>query len=54
MYINTNSYNHIDDVMVDMLTSSVVDHGFEPRLSHTKDYIIDICCFSVKADVMTG
>ena len=32
--------------MVSMLASSVVDHGFEPRSGHTKDYKIGICCFS--------
>jgi hypothetical protein len=27
---------------------SVVDHGFYPRSSQTKDYKIGICCFSSK------
>ena len=36
------------DVMVIMLTSSVVDRGCEPRSGKTKDYEIDICCFSTK------
>ena len=31
-----------------VLTSSVVDRGFEPRLGQTKDYKIGICCFSGK------
>jgi len=31
-----------------MLASSVVGHGFEPRLGHTKDYKICISCFSAK------
>ena len=35
-------------VMVSVPTSSVVDHGFEPLLGKTKDYKIDICCFSAK------
>ena len=35
-------------VMVSVLTSSAVDHGFEPRSGRTKDYKIDICCFSAK------
>jgi hypothetical protein len=26
----------------------VVDHGFEPRSGHTKDYKIGYCCFSTK------
>ena len=28
--------------------SSVVDRGFEPQSSHTKDYNIGICYFSAK------
>ena len=39
--------NHID-VKVSVLTSSVVDHGFESRSGQTKDYEIGICCFSAK------
>ena len=39
-------YYHIGGVMVNMLASSAVDRGFEPRLGQTKDYEIDICCFS--------
>ena len=35
-------------VMVNMLASSAVDRGFEPRLGQTKDYEIGICCFSAK------
>ena len=34
--------------MVSMLASSAVDRGFEPQSGHTKDYKIDICCFSGK------
>ena len=34
--------------MVSMLASSVVDRGFEPQSGQTKDYKIDICCFSAK------
>jgi hypothetical protein len=26
----------------------IIDRGFEPRLGHTKDYKIGICCFSAK------
>ena len=33
-------------IMINMLTSSVVDHGFEPRSGQTKDYKIGIGCFS--------
>jgi hypothetical protein len=31
-----------------MLASSAVDHEFEPQSGQTKDYEIDICCFSAK------
>ena len=43
-------FSHIGDVMVSMLTSIVVDRGFEPRSGRTKDYKIEIgiCCFSAK------
>ena len=34
----------IGGVMVNMLASSPVDRGFEPRSGQTKDYKIDICC----------
>ena len=40
--------NHIGGVMVSLLVSSAVDHGFEPRSGQTKDYKIGICCFSAK------
>ena len=35
-------------VMISVITSSVVDHGFEPWLGHTKDYESGICCMSTK------
>ena len=35
-------------VMVSMLTSSAIDHGFKPCSGQTKDYKIGICCFSFK------
>ena len=38
--------NRIGGVMVSVLASSAVDHGFEHRSCHTKDYKIGICCFS--------
>ena len=38
----------IGGLMVSVLTSSAVDPGFEPRSDQTKDYKIDICCFSAK------
>jgi hypothetical protein len=40
--------NCIGGVMVSVLTSSVVDRGFEPLSGLTKDYKIGICCFSAK------
>ena len=41
-------YNRIGGVMVSVLASSVVDHGFEPQSGQTKDYKIGMCCFSAK------
>ena len=40
--------NHISCVMVSVLASSVVDHGFKPPSGQTKGYTIGICCFSAK------
>jgi hypothetical protein len=34
--------------MVSMLASSVIDQGFKPWSSQSKDYKIGICCFSTK------
>ena len=34
--------------MVSVLTSGMVDRGFEPRSGQTKDFKIGICCFSAK------
>jgi hypothetical protein len=34
--------------MVSMLASSIVDRGFVPLSGQTKDYKIDVCCFSTK------
>jgi hypothetical protein len=34
--------------MVSMLALSAVDRGFEHRSGQTKDYKIDMCCFSAK------
>ena len=34
--------------MVNMLASSAVDHGFQPRSGQTQDYEIGIYCFSAK------
>jgi hypothetical protein len=37
--------------MVSMVVSSVVDHGFHPRSSQTKDFVICICCFCAKHNI---
>jgi hypothetical protein len=49
----TNWTSRISDVMVRMLALSVVDHGFGPRSSLTRDYKIGICCFSAKYTVLS-
>ena len=41
-------WNLIGGVMVSMLASSVIDQGFKPWSSQSKDYKIGICCFSTK------
>ena len=40
--------SRISGVMVSVLTSGVVDRGFDPRSGQTKDYKIGICCLSAK------
>jgi hypothetical protein len=35
------------DAIVSVFAASVVDRGFEPRSGQTKDYAIDICCFTL-------
>ena len=40
--------NRIGGVMVNVLASSTVYRGFEPRSGQTKDYKIGMCCFSAK------
>ena len=42
------SYYCICGVIVGVLASNAVDRGFEPWSGQTKDYKIDICCFSTK------
>jgi hypothetical protein len=37
-----------DDVMVSVLTLSMVDRKFELRSGQTKDYAIGMCCFFAK------
>ena len=43
-----NGLDRIGGVMVSVLASSVVDHGFEPPLGQTIDYKIGFCCFFAK------
>jgi hypothetical protein len=38
----------IGGVMVCVLTTNSVDHGFMPRSGQTKDYKNGICCFAAK------
>ena len=38
----------IGGILYSLLTSSVLESGFEQRLDQTKDYKISICCFSAK------
>ena len=38
--------------MVNVLASSVVDRGFEPRSGQTKDHKIGICYFSANHAVL--
>ena len=38
--------------MVSVLSSSVIDRGFESRSVQTKDYKTDICCFATKQTVL--
>jgi hypothetical protein len=45
---HTQHKNRDGGVMVSVLASSAVDHGFEPRSGQIKDYKIGICCFSTK------
>jgi hypothetical protein len=48
IYIYIYIYTYSGGVMVSVLASSAVDRGFEPRSGQTKDYTIDIYCFSAK------
>ena len=42
------AFHHISGVMVSVLASNAVDHGFKPIPVKTKDYKIGICCFSAE------
>ena len=46
--IHIHHYHHIGGVMVSVLASTAVDHGFELRSGQTKNYKTDIYCFSAK------
>ena len=48
------SYYHIDGGMVNVLASSAVDRGFEPRSNQIRDHKIGICGFSVKHAALRG
>ena len=52
--MNCSFENPIGGVMVNVLASSAVDHGFEPQSDQTKDYKIDICCFSAEDAALRG
>ena len=43
--------NLIGGVMIRVFASSAVDRGFEPRSGQTRDYTIDLCCFSAKHSI---
>jgi hypothetical protein len=45
--------NHIAGVMVSVISSSVVDRGFDPQSCQTKDYAIGICSFSATRSFLT-
>ena len=44
----TKLWGCIGGVVVNVIASSAVDDGFEPRSGQTKDYEIGISCFSAK------
>ena len=48
LFLITVHSNPTFGVMVSMLASIAVDHGFDPQSGQTKDYEIGICCFSAK------
>jgi hypothetical protein len=45
---STNILNRIYGAMVSVLSSRLVDRGFEPQSGETKDYEIGMCCFSAR------
>ena len=46
--INQSMYGRIGGIMVSVVASSALNHGFDPRLSQPKVYKIVICCFSTQ------
>jgi len=48
MFLYYYCLNHVGGVIDSELASSVVDCGFEPPSSRTKDYKISMFCFSAK------
>lgn len=44
----TSIWDHVGDVMVNVLISSAVHRWFCPRSGKNKGYKIDICCFSTE------
>jgi hypothetical protein len=48
--LNVVDRGFIGSVMASVLASNVVGRGFRPRSDQTKDYTIDICCFSAKLE----
>jgi len=54
-YILFNHYNHISGAMVYVIVLSVVDRGFKPRSSQTKEMRrVFICCFTAKHASLRG
>ena len=49
---NINQKYRIGGVMVSVLASSAVDHGFKPWSGQTKEYKIGMCCFSAKHEAL--
>jgi hypothetical protein len=46
--ITITQFNYVCGVIISVLTSKVIDHGFDPWSGQTKDYQIGIGCFFVK------
>ena len=46
--LTSSCVSHIGGVMVSVVASSALNHGFDPRLSQPKVFKIGICCFSTR------